>query len=94
MVNGQRKISLGTLVVFALVAAFVLIVPSVTSGYSMMIVNLSLIYAIATYGLSVMLGMGGMLSFAAVSFMGGGAYWVANLCTGRLGVSIDRKSVV
>ena len=58
MVNGQRKISLGTLVVFALVAAFVLIVPSVTSGYSMMIVNLSLIYAIATYGLSVMLGMG------------------------------------
>lgn len=89
MVNGQRKISLGTLVVFALVAAFVLIVPSVTSGYSMMIVNLSLIYAIATYGLSVMLGMGGMLSFAAVSFMGGGAYWVANLCTGRLGVSME-----
>ena len=36
------------------------------------------------WGISVLLGMGGQLSFASISFMGIGGYAVANFCTGRL----------
>ena len=75
--------------IFIALAIFVALVPAVNQGYSMMILNLGLIYSIATYGLSVMLGLGGQLSFAAVSFMGLGAYFTANLCSGRLGFWVD-----
>lgn len=68
---------------------FVVVVPYVTSGYSMMVVNLALIYAVSTYGVSVMLGLGGQLSFAATAFMGVGAYFAANLCSGRWGFWLD-----
>ncbi|MCL1999801.1 MAG: branched-chain amino acid ABC transporter permease [Planctomycetes bacterium] len=65
-------------------AAFVVAVPRITTGYSMMVMNMAIINYIAALGLSIMLGMCGMLSFATVSFMGLGAYTVANLTTGRL----------
>ncbi|WRS28879.1 branched-chain amino acid ABC transporter permease [Oscillospiraceae bacterium MB08-C2-2] len=83
----KRKIQLktSTCLVFLAAAIFVAVVPAVNEGYSMMVLNLGLIYAIATYGLSVMLGLGGQLSFAAVAFMGVGAYLTANLCSGRHG---------
>ncbi len=64
--------------------AFVVAVPRITTGYSMMVMNMAIINYIAALGLSIMLGMSGMLSFATVSFMGLGAYTVANLTTGRL----------
>jgi len=57
-------------------------------GFSMSIMNVALIFAIISYGTSIMLGMGGMLSFAPVTFMGLGAYFVANVTTGRLGPTI------
>lgn len=60
-----------------------------TSMFMMMVINIALIYSLIAYGVSVMLGMGGELSFAGVSFMGGGAFLIANLTTGRLGVSIS-----
>jgi branched-chain amino acid transport system permease protein len=72
-------------VLSAAFAAFAFYTPKFTNDYSMMILNISLINFIAALGLSVMLGMGGQLSFAAVSFMGAGAYFVANLTNGRFG---------
>ena len=68
-------------------AAFVVYAPRFTNDYSMMILNIALINFISALGLSVMLGMGGQLSFAAVSFMGLGAYCLANLTNGRLGIA-------
>lgn len=84
----KKKMKVSKLVIYALCILFVIIVPNAFQGYSLMVVNLSLIYAIITFGISIMLGMGGQLSFAGLAFMGGGAYFVANLCTGRLGVQI------
>ena len=55
--------------------------------YMMMVVDIALIYSLISYSVSIMLGMGGELSFAGVSFMGGGAFLVANLATGRLGIT-------
>ncbi len=78
-----------TYLIFILAALFVLIIPRVNEGYSMMVLNLGLIYSIAVYGISVMLGLGGQLSFAAVAFMGVGAYFTANVTSGRLGIAMD-----
>lgn len=64
---------------------FVLIVPGLTNDYSVQVLNVSLIMAILSFGLSIMLGMGGLLTFAGTAFMGLSAYIVANLTTGRLG---------
>lgn len=83
------KIKPSTLLIFLAAAIFVIVVPQISEGYSMMIVNLGLIYAIATYGISVMLGMGGQLSFATVAFMGVGAYITANLSSGRQGFTMN-----
>ena len=48
-------------------------------------INIGLIYAIASFGLSIMLGMGGQVSFAGLTFMGVGCYFVGIACTSRLG---------
>lgn len=66
----------------------IIIIYNFVGGHSLRIVNISLIYAIVALGLVVMLGMTGMLSFAGVSFMGIGAYVVANFCTGRQAVEM------
>ena len=58
------------------------------SPYTMMVVDIALIYSLIAYGISVLLGMGGDLSFAGVAFMGGGAFFLANMTTGRLGVTV------
>jgi branched-chain amino acid transport system permease protein len=98
--NLKKSTSLNGVVVFkitalsAAFAAFAFYTPKFTNDYSMMIMNVSLINFIAALGLSVMLGMGGQLSFAAVSFMGVGAYFVANLTNGRLGVTWEPVPVL
>ncbi|MEM1485378.1 branched-chain amino acid ABC transporter permease [Oscillospiraceae bacterium PP1C4] len=89
MKKTKLKIKPSTYLIFLAAAIFVAVVPMVNEGYSMMVLNLALIYSIATYGLSVMLGLGGQLSFAAVAFMGVGAYFTANLCSGRHGFWVD-----
>ena len=76
------------------VLAFVCIVPNITTGYSMMVMNVAIINFIAALGLSVMLGLGGLLSFATVSMMGIGAYITANLTSGRLGFAIPTMSAL
>ncbi len=73
----------------ALGIAFVLLVPTVTTSYSMMVVNVAIINFIAALGLSIMLGMGGMLSFATTAMMGIGAYITANLTSGRQGFAME-----
>jgi branched-chain amino acid transport system permease protein len=67
----------------------ILIVPKSMSDYEIMVLNIGLIYAIASFGLSIILGMGGQLSFAGLSFMGVGAYVTGNLCSGRLGITVS-----
>ena len=81
----RNNIKISALLVLALSLAFVIAIPIMFQGYSLMVVNISMIYAIITLGISIMLGMGGQLSFAGLAFMGYGAYFVANMCTGRLG---------
>lgn len=89
----KMKIKTSTLLIILVTLIFVLVIPNVTKGYSMMIVNLGLIYAIAALGVSVMLGMGGQLVFSAVAFMGVGAYLTGNLNSGRLGVTLSTPIV-
>lgn len=72
----------------AALLAIILTVPIVLKGYSMRVINVAVIFGIVAYGISVMLGMGGQMSFASVSFMGAGAYFAANMCTGRLGINM------
>lgn len=72
-----------------LIIAFVVIAPRIGSNYSQMVLCLSLIHAITALGVSIMLGMGGQLSFASVSFMGLGAFIMANLTSGRNGFVMD-----
>lgn len=58
-------------------------------NYSLFAYNETLIYAFCALSVSVMLGMTGMMSFAAVAFYGLGAYVVANLTTGRIGIEMN-----
>lgn len=80
---------IGTIMILAVLAAFIFIAPQLTNDYSMQVLNIAIINSIAALGLSVMLGMGGQLSFAAVSFMGIGAYTYGNLTSGRNGFILD-----
>ena len=88
MKSTKKKIKISTLLILGISLAFAIFIPVMFQGYSLMVVNLSLIYAIITFGISIMLGMGGQLSFAGLAFMGCGAYFVANVCTGRLGIEV------
>lgn len=84
--SSSNKLFYAKLILLAAgVSLFTLVVPRLTTGYSIMVMNMAIINYIAALGLSIMLGMCGMLSFATVSFMGLGAYVVANTTTGRLG---------
>ena len=84
MTKKTSKVIIGILIVCALV----LITPRVLHGYSMNVVNVALLFSITAFGISILLGMGGQMSFAAVSFMGGGAYFIANMCTSRFGINM------
>ncbi len=53
---------------------FVLVIPLVLDNYLMTVINACMIYFIVALGLSIMLGMGGQMNFASVSFMGLAAF--------------------
>lgn len=61
-------------------------VPMLCTNYMIRVINYALFGAILAYGISILLGMGGQLSFASIAFMGIGAFVIANLCTDRLGL--------
>ena len=59
--------------------AFAIIIPIVSPSNIMTVMNSSLTYFIAALGLSLMLGMGGQMTFAPIAFMGFGAFTTARL---------------
>ncbi|MBS7548897.1 branched-chain amino acid ABC transporter permease [Dietzia cinnamea] len=67
----------------ALIAIAFLVAPFVLSGqpYLLRIVTMAAIYAIAAYGLNIILGLTGQLSLAHGAFFGVGAYIVGLLTT-------------
>lgn len=73
------------LVVLGLIIVYC-VVPKLTSAYMITVVNGALIYYIANIGSALMLGQCGLVSFAAVAFMGIGGYSSALLSL-RLGVN-------
>lgn len=89
MQKKKVKVKISSIILFAICILSVVILPGQTNDYSMRIVNNALIFAIVSYGLSIMLGMGGQLTFGGLAFMGGGAFTAANLCSGRLGFWLD-----
>ena len=68
--------------------------PQFLSGYTYNVINVALIYILCVYGASILVGMGGQLSFAFITLMGFGAYYTANLLTGRLGITLDSITVL
>lgn len=85
--KNKKKVT-GIIIAAAAVLTYVLI-PLLFHGYQLRVINYGLFAAILVYGVSVLLGMGGQLSFASISFMGMGAYIVANLCSEQWGVHIS-----
>ncbi|MDR0841424.1 MAG: branched-chain amino acid ABC transporter permease [Christensenellaceae bacterium] len=84
----KLKIRPATIIVFVVAMAFILLMPQVNSGYKMLCLNLTLIYAMVALSISIMLGMGGQMTFAGVTMMGVGGYFTANMTSGRLGFAI------
>lgn len=74
-----------SIILILLLALAILFVPKALTGYTLIVANTGLMFAIVSFSISIMLGMGGQLSFAGLTFMGLGAYFVANMCSGRLG---------
>lgn len=88
--NMKRKKIVKSIVFLVVVVALYFIAKnSIQSMHTMMILDMGLAFSLVAFGVSVMLGMGGELSFAGVAFMGGGAFLVANLTTGRLGITVS-----
>lgn len=72
-----------------LIALAYLLVPRLCTDYYLLVLNYALVSAILVYGLSILLGMGGQLSFASITFMGVGGYLIANLCSDRFGINMN-----
>lgn len=81
----KNMVNIKTIALFVSIVLFTIIVPRVTNAYSMTVMNTALMYFIASLGISIMLGMGGQISFATSAFMGFGAFVSTNLAV-RFGV--------
>ncbi len=92
MGKGLFKPSSIVLILFGVL--FTVFVPQLLNGYSFNIVNNALVYLLCVYGASIYAGMSGQMSLAFITFMGFGAYYAANLCTGRLGMSLSPIAVL
>ena len=79
------KIKPTTIAVAAVYCLALILGPQMLSGYTYSVVNSALIYILCIYGAQILTGMGGQISFAYVTFMGLGAYFAADMLTGRLG---------
>jgi len=69
-----RYFSIKNICVFIGLALFAIVIPNTMNPYAMTVVNSALGYFIGALGISLMLGMGGQMSFATISFMGVGAF--------------------
>lgn len=75
----KKAVPMKTIFMVLAIAVFVLIIPRATNNYSITVMNTALIYSITALGLTMLLGMSGMMSMASVSFMGIGAFTTAQL---------------
>jgi branched-chain amino acid transport system permease protein len=74
-----KKKRIGQIIACAAFAVLAyLIVPKVSGDYILTVTNGALIYFVACLGVSIILGMGGLVSFSSVAFMGIGAYASTN----------------
>ncbi|HIS02781.1 MAG TPA: branched-chain amino acid ABC transporter permease [Candidatus Pullichristensenella avicola] len=73
------------LALIVLAIAFIVGMPRISSVYNIMVMDSAILYFIASLGISILLGMGGQLSFATASLMGFGAFMSA-LYSKNLGV--------
>lgn len=89
-----NKIKISTIIISVIVALFIIVMPRINHGYRMLCLNLTLIYAIVALSISIMLGMGGQMTFAGVTMMGIGGYFTANLTSGRLGFALPTLPVL
>lgn len=83
-ISTEKMIGYLLLVAVVVVAFFVVPNKSVTSKYMMKVINEGLIYFIAVLGLSVVLGLGGQVTFSTAGIMGIGSY-VCAIFTTRYG---------
>ena len=81
-----RRFRVSTLLLFDLILLCAVLVPQMFSGYTLKVINLSLLYGIMVLSTVIVLGMGGQMSMANVAMFGLGAYVTANLCSGHLGI--------
>lgn len=81
MTDNKNRIRTGGYLLLALAAlvVFYILVPGRFSTYTITVMNGALIYYIANLGTALMLGQCGLVSFAAVVFMGIGGYTSAIL---------------
>ena len=75
----MKRIPLKTIIIFVLIALFIIVIPATSSDYTMTVVNSALIYLMVTLGISMLMGMGGQMTFAPIAFMGLGAGFSAVL---------------
>ncbi len=64
------------------IAALIIIIPLIKdmNSYYLTVINTAMLYFMAVLGIRLVLGMGGQMSFAAVAFMGLGAFVTGQLC--------------
>lgn len=74
------------LIALLFLGAMYVLVPNASDVYIITVLNSALIFYVACLGINIMLGMGGMVSFAAIAFIGIGAYTSAN-CNLKLGLN-------
>jgi len=67
------------LATIALVVLYGVLVPLTSSTYQMSVMNLAMFYFVSALGLTVLQGMGGMMSMATFSIMGVSAFTTAQL---------------
>ncbi len=79
LIKSIKKLNKQTFVFILLMIPFSIIIPMVTNNYSMGVMNLVMLHFIAALGVTMMLGMGGQVTFATVAFLGAGSYTTAIL---------------
>lgn len=77
----RKAVGIAVLLAVCLAIFFLFPNKSVINKYMMKVVNVGCIYYIAVLGLSVMLGLGGQVTFSTAGIMGVGAYISAVLTT-------------
>ncbi len=75
----NKKILWRLLLIVGIIFLGYFYIPNYSSVYILTVFNGALIYFVACLGVSVIVGMGGLVSFASVAFMGFGAYFSTNL---------------